>query len=186
MAKTAKPKKNPLANPRSRASKRASSPSIDTDKSLKHAPRVSDTTTVLAAKPYGGVTKAKKKHKQLTRGQKKRHEKGLARAEVVQDQLAKKADVSQMRLKKIRERKSLWDETNGAATAFDRAKRILNQGANEMNSDGWEDEDMEQSETKVVDGVKLPAFAPATKLVIVNRTASSNNTDAEDDINNIT
>lgn len=104
----------------------------------------------------------------------------------MQDQLAKKVDDSQLRLKKTRERKSLWDETNGAATAFDRTKSILNQDADEMDGDGWEDEEVEQSETKVVDSVKLPAFAAGTRMVIADRTASSNNTDAEDDIDNIT
>jgi len=142
---------------------------------------------VLAARPYGGISKSKKRQKQLTRGQKKRHEKGLARAEVVQDQLAKKVDDSKLRLKKIRERKTLWNETSSAATAFDRTKSILNQDADEMDGDKWDDdEEMGHSESKVIDGVKLPAFAPGTVMVIVDRTASSNNTDAEDDIDNIT
>ena len=56
-----------------------------------------------------------------------------------------------------------------------------------MDGDNWDDdEEMGHSESKVIDGVKLPAFAPGTVMVIVDRTASSNNTDAEDDIDNIT
>lgn len=172
------------ANPRSRASKRASSPSIDTDKSLKDAPRASDATPVLAPKPYGGIQKAKRKQKALTRGQKKRQERVLARAEVVQDQLAKKVDVSQVRLKRIRERKSQWDDSNGAAAILKQS--VLNEDADEMDGEGWEDEEMEESGIKVVDSVKLPAFASTTKMVIVDRTASSHNTDAEDDIDTIT
>lgn len=105
---------------------------------------------------------------------------------MVQDQLAKKADESQVRLKKIRERKSQWDESNGAAAPSNNMQSIPNQDADEMDGDGWEDEEMEESEVKVVDSVKLPAFASATKMVIVDRTTSSHNTDAEDDIDNIT
>jgi hypothetical protein len=105
---------------------------------------------------------------------------------VVQDRLAKKVDDSQVRLKKIRERKSVWDEANSGATALDKMKSVLNQDVDEMDGDGWEDEEMEESEAKVVDSVKLPAFASATKMVIVDRTTSSHNTDAEDDIDNIT
>lgn len=104
----------------------------------------------------------------------------------MQDQLAKKADVSQVRLKKIRERKSQWDEANGAAAPLNNMQSLPDRDADELDGDGWEDEEMDESEVKLVDSVKLPAFASATKMVIVDRTASAHNTDAEDDIDNIT
>ncbi|KAK6384534.1 uncharacterized protein PV06_08683 [Exophiala oligosperma] len=187
MAKTAKIKKNATANPRSRASKRATSPSIDVDKSLREAPRASSPTPLLAPRPNSGVTKAKRKQKPLTKGQRRRHEKGLARAEVVQAQLSKKVDDAGSRSKKRRDRKKLWDDVNSGASNFDKMKAILGENADDENEE-WVDEDMEANMTdvKMVEGVRVPAFAPATKLVIVDRTASAPTTDAEDEVDKIT
>ncbi|KIV93308.1 hypothetical protein PV10_04532 [Exophiala mesophila] len=192
MAKTAKAKQNPKANPRSRAAKRATSPSINTDKSLKDGPRASDATPMLSAKPYAGITKAKKKQKQLTRGQRKRQERGLDRAVVVQDQLVKKVGDAQKRQKKIRERAGLWEDTNGRINPFD--KLASNAFAEENNDDhggSWEDEEMDEvqdgtTDVKIVNGVKLPASAAITQLVVVDRTASGHNTDTDNDLDNIT
>ncbi|KAK5200352.1 hypothetical protein LTR99_009151 [Exophiala xenobiotica] len=185
MAKTAKVKKNATANPRSRASKRATSPSIDVDKSVKNAPRASDATPVLAARPASGVTKSKSKQKPLTRGQRRRHEKGLARAEVVQDRLSKKADEAVSKLKKIRDRAKLWDDVNTGATKFDKVKAVVGEN---IDGDEWVDEEMDDSapNVKIVEGVQLPVTAPATKLVVVDRTASAPTTDMEDEIEKIT
>ena len=175
----------PTANPRSRASKRATSPSIDVDRSLKDAPRASDATPVLAARPASGVTKSKTKQKPLTRGQRRRHERGLARAEVVQDQLSKRADEATSKLKKRRDRKKLWDDVNTGATNFDKMKAIL--GEND-DGDEWVDEEMDDgvSDVRMVEGVQVPITAPATKLIVVDRTASAPTTDMEDEVEKIT
>ncbi|KIW21567.1 hypothetical protein PV08_02147 [Exophiala spinifera] len=188
MAKTAKVKKNATANPRSRASKRATSPSIDVDKSLIEAPRASGSTPLLAPRPNSGVTKAKKKQKPLTKGQRRRQEKGLARAEVVQDQLSKKVDDAGSRLKKRRDRKKLWDDVNSSASNFDKMKAILGENADDAEDDGWVDEEMEDSmnDVKIVEGVRVPVSAPATKLVVVDGTASAPTTDVEDEVDKIT
>ncbi|KIX08744.1 uncharacterized protein Z518_03401 [Rhinocladiella mackenziei CBS 650.93] len=187
MAKTAKVKKDPTTNPKSRASKRAASPSINVDESLRDAPRASDATPILSARPNGGVTKLKRKQKSLTRGQRRRHEKGLARAEVVLDQLAKKVDDASSRLRRRRERKSMWDEVNGTAK-FDKMKVILSDNTEQVDGDEWEDEAMEavKSEAKVVEDVNVPTTAAATKLVVVDRTTSAPMTDEEDEADKIT
>lgn len=162
---------------------------------MKEAPRASDATPVLAARPYGGVTKAKRKQKPLSRGQRWRHEKGLARAEVIQDQMSKKVDDASSRLKKRRERKKVWDEVNSGAAGFENMRAIL--GGNMDEADGgdgdgdgdeWEDEEMHEDHTdfKIVDGVKVPPTAPATKLVVVDRMASATNTDVDDEVEKIT
>ncbi|KIW33522.1 hypothetical protein, variant 1 [Cladophialophora immunda] len=169
MAKTSKIKRNPIANPRSRASKRATSPSIDVDKSIRDAPRASDATPILAARPNSGVTKAKRKQKPLSRGQRRRHEKGLARAEKVQDQFERKIEDASHRLKKRRERKGMWDEVNGT-NKFDRLKAALGDEA-DQNEDEWEDmEEVSNDGGRVKDIGNLTTISK-TKLVVVDRTA---------------
>ncbi|EXJ63342.1 uncharacterized protein A1O5_11663 [Cladophialophora psammophila CBS 110553] len=166
MAKTSKIKKDPTANPRSRASKRATSPSIDVDKSLKDAPRASDATPILSARPNSGITKAKRKQKPLSRGQRRRHERGLARAEMVQDQFARKIEDASHRLRKRRERKGIWEEVNGT-DKFDKLTAILGQ------QDGWVDEDMKEvkSDGGHVKDVENLHTVSETKLLVVDRTA---------------
>ncbi|KAL2429645.1 hypothetical protein ABEF95_008609 [Exophiala dermatitidis] len=192
MAKTAKVKKNPTANPKSRASRRETSPSLDVDKSVRDAPRASDATPVLAARPSAGVTKAKKKQKPLTKGQRRRHEQGLARAEIVQDQLAKKVNDASTRLKKRRERKGVWDEINGG-TKSEQMRAILGQDMDQADGDDdWEDEAMEEvemvqeSETKTVEGLAMPTTAVASKVTVVDHTTSVPTTVEEDEADKIT
>ncbi|KIY03985.1 uncharacterized protein Z520_00677 [Fonsecaea multimorphosa CBS 102226] len=176
MAKTSKIKKDPTANPRSRASKRATSPSIDVDKSIRDAPRASDATPILAARPNSGITKAKKKQKPLSRGQRRRHEKGLARAEMVQDQHARKIEDASQRLKKRRERKGMWEEVNGTNNKFVTLMAAIGDDAEQNGEeDGWEDEDnMEEVDIeggRVKDIENSATTISKTKLVVVDRTA---------------
>ncbi|KIW64486.1 hypothetical protein PV04_09415 [Phialophora macrospora] len=162
MAKTTK-LKNTTANPRSRASKRATSPSIDVDKSIKQAPRASDATPILATRPNSGVTKSKKKQKPLTKGQKRRQERGLARAEIVQDRMSRKVEDAAGRLKKRRERKGMWDEVNGSVNKFDKLKGLVDD-VGEEEKDDWED--MEE----VDDGADNLSGMADTQLLVVDRT----------------
>lgn len=152
------------------------------------APRASAPTPLLAARPNSGVTKAKKKQKPLTKGQRRRHEKGLARAEVVQDQLFKKADDASSKSKKRRDRKKLWDDVNSGASKFDKTKAILGENVDDAENEEWVDEDMgdNMTDVKMMEGVRVPASAPATKMVIVDRTASAPTTDVEDEVDKIT
>ncbi|KIW86231.1 hypothetical protein Z517_01626 [Fonsecaea pedrosoi CBS 271.37] len=163
------------ANPRSRASKRATSPSIDVDKSIRDAPRASDATPILAARPNGGITKPKRKQKPLSRGQRRRHEKGLARAEMVQDQHARKIEDASHRLKKRRERKGMWEEVNGT-NKFDKLRAALgDDDANENDEDEWVDDNMEEVENEGgnVEILEKSTTISKAKLVVVDRTASS-------------
>lgn len=177
MAKVAKPKRDPLSkaflpagdpalttadNPRSRAARRATSPSLNTDKSITDAPRASDATPVL--KPYHGAGIQKKtKKKQLSHAQRMRHEKGLARAEAVQAQLEVKVEEAKSRLKKRQSRRALWDDVNGASKEETR-KAIKAPGRFGALDD---EDDMKDNiepfygdtEIKVIGGVQVPAFA---------------------------
>ena len=161
---------------------RAASPSIDIDKSVKETPRASDATPVLAAISNGGITKAKKKAKPMKRGQRARQERGLARAEVVMDQLAKKVDSVHSREKRRKDRRAIWEEVNDASKEDKRKTPKLPVGPIESDDEEWEDEPQAyegDTEMKVVDGVQIPATA-GSKLVVADRTTSTNASDAED------
>jgi Alb1 len=122
----------------------------------------------------------------MKRGQRARQERGLARAEVVMDQLARKMEGAQSRDKKRRDRRAIWEEVNDASKEEKRKApkfQGLANGVNWVDEDGWEDEpqtDGGDTEMKVVDGVEVPATAPATKLVVVDRTASATASDVDD------
>jgi hypothetical protein len=124
MAKTAKigkgakrelylivPSERPLSNmahaaasKRSRAARRETSPSIDTDKSLKSAPLPDGDKGFLAVQNDAGITKRKSKGKPLSRNKRMRQEKGFQRAEAVLDQLDKKVETSSKRARNVKER----------------------------------------------------------------------------------
>jgi len=96
----------PVVSTHSRAARRAASPSIDTDKSLKEVDPPEETTQpddVLAARKGSGVSK-KKHQKPLTRQQRLRKEKGIARAEAVVDQLENKVVKSKSSARVIKSR----------------------------------------------------------------------------------
>lgn len=202
MAKTAKVKKKldgkssplefsrallrPTANPRSRAARRNASPSLDLDKSVTEAPRASDATPILAARPGSGIQKAKKKQKPMKRGQRARQEKGLARAEIVMDQLEQKKVGTQNKMNKVRGRRAIWDEINGDAKEEQRkAPKYMAfvEGAvsEDAENQEWEDVDEHGDEQmKTVDGAELPVIAGVSKLVVVDRTASNAGSDLDD------
>ena len=149
---------------------------------MKDAPRASDVTPVLTARPNGGITKAKKKVKPMKRGQRARQERGLARAEVVMDQLAKKVDSVQSRERRRKDRRAIWEEVNDASKEEKRKTPKLPVGPIESDDEEWEDEPQAyegDTEMKVVDGVQVPATA-GSKLIVVDRTTSTNASDAED------
>jgi hypothetical protein len=179
MAKTAKLKHDASRSPRSRAAKRAASPSIDTDKSLKDIDRT-DIGPVLHSRHNAGVVK-KKKSKPLKRGQRARMEKGLSRAEAVMDQMEKKVEGSQARSKRRRDRRALWEEVNDDAKEEQRKapKFDVLQSVEDGGDDEWVDENDDQAvagddtEMKIVEGVKVPANAAAIQMVVVERPAST-------------
>lgn len=102
----------------SRAARRATSPSIDTDKSLKNvrAPQesVDHRPTVLAAHRSGGVTKKSKAGRKVVMSSKarRRHEKSMDRAEAIMDRTAVKVQKSKGHARVIGSRKKTWEEIN--------------------------------------------------------------------------
>ncbi|GAB1314298.1 Alb1-domain-containing protein [Madurella fahalii] len=102
----------------SRAARRATSPSIDTDKSLKNvrAPQesVDQRPAVLAAHRSGGVNKKTKTGRKAVMSSKarRRHEKSMDRAEAIIDRRAVKVQKSKGHARVIGSRKKTWEEIN--------------------------------------------------------------------------
>lgn len=111
----------PETSSKSRAGRRAKSPSADPEKSLKAAPEEYDLPeqdlSVLSARSGAGIVKKSKKQKPLSRQQRLRKEKGMARADIVTEKLEKKVDVSRKKGKLIKERAAAWEELNSAPAA---------------------------------------------------------------------
>ncbi|RFU30098.1 hypothetical protein B7463_g6255, partial [Scytalidium lignicola] len=115
MSKTASLKKKGVSL-HSRAAKRASSPSIDTDKSLKDVKPPAESKTyrpsVLAVHQSAGISKKKNNGRALSAKARRRQEKGLDRAEVVMDRTEKKVEKSKGKARTIQERAKGWEELN--------------------------------------------------------------------------
>ncbi|KFY83954.1 hypothetical protein V500_09752 [Pseudogymnoascus sp. VKM F-4518 (FW-2643)] len=116
MAKSAPPKKKSITSVRSRAAKRASSPSIDTDKSLKDAkpPSEEKTPAVLGIHHGAGITKKSKHGRKavLSARAKRRQEISMDRAEAAMDKKSTKIEKSKDRARTIQSRSKTWDEQN--------------------------------------------------------------------------
>lgn len=104
---------NTATSTRSRAARRAASPSLDLDKSLTSAPRVEEDNvlrdSILADRANAGVTKKQSKPKAKSRSQRLRQQKGLERAEIVMDQLEVKVAGSVKRGKNVKARRVCQD-----------------------------------------------------------------------------
>jgi len=102
----------------SRAARRATSPSIDTDKSLKQARAPQESVdrrpAVLAAHHASGVSKKAKSGRKavLSSRARRRQEKSMDRAEAIMDRTAVKVQRSKGHARVIHSRKKTWDEVN--------------------------------------------------------------------------
>ncbi|KAJ5952565.1 Ribosome biogenesis protein Alb1 [Penicillium vulpinum] len=104
---------------RSRAARRAASPSLDLDKSVTSLPRVESPNTrpSILADRSAGVQK-KNKNDKASRNQRLRHQKGMERAEAVMDQLEIKKAKSVARGKTVNSRRADWEDMNRKTFAF--------------------------------------------------------------------
>ncbi|PQE05595.1 Ribosome biogenesis Alb1 protein [Rutstroemia sp. NJR-2017a BBW] len=162
MGKTAPLKKKGATSVHSRAAKRASSPSIDTDKSLKDVKAPVETTyhpQVLAVHQGAGVSKKKNGKKQLSAKARRRQEKGMDRAEAVMDRTERKVEKSKGRGRNVQERAKNWDELN-KKIALKKALEDLNKKENEGQEDM--DDDENQSEVEMDEATPAPIPTEAT------------------------
>ncbi|KAI1810950.1 hypothetical protein GGS20DRAFT_144237 [Poronia punctata] len=116
MGKGAITKKKKAPSLHSRSARRATSPSIDTDKSLKIVrpppESVDNRPSVLSIHHGAGVTKKQKRGKALSSKARKRQEKAQDRAAAVMERTEKKIAISKGQSRTIQSRRKVWDEVN--------------------------------------------------------------------------
>ncbi|KFY45466.1 hypothetical protein V494_00930 [Pseudogymnoascus sp. VKM F-4513 (FW-928)] len=189
MAKSAPAKKKTVASVRSRAAKRASSPSIDTDKSLKDAKPPSETKTpaVLGIHHGAGITKKSKNGRKavLSAKAKRRQEISMDRAEAAMDKKSTKIEKSKDRARTIQSRSKTWDEQNRrmlarkeleAAIAIERA-----QGGDWVDESGDEEAD-EATEAAPTDTGDVQMDVEAAPLAAATAGAVAAEEDEEEEL----
>ncbi|KAI1477241.1 hypothetical protein K445DRAFT_374773 [Daldinia sp. EC12] len=121
MAKGGITKKRKAPSIHSRAARRATSPSIDTDKSLKNvqppAESVDYRPSVLAIHQGAGVSKKTKKGRNMSSKARRRHEKGQDRAANIMERTEKKIAKSKGQARTIQSRRKAWDDINNQIPA---------------------------------------------------------------------
>ncbi|KAH0497717.1 hypothetical protein TgHK011_005003 [Trichoderma gracile] len=150
MAKT----QNRAPSKRSRAARRATSPSINTDKSLKEVSLPGSTSkssasavlpSVLAARHSAGVSKKSKRGRQLSARGRRRQEKGLEMAEAFVERTSKKLEKSLGKARVVQARAKKWDDINKAAEeSRSNAFEVLR-----LATGGEEEDDGKGGETKM-------------------------------------
>ncbi|KAK3899930.1 Alb1-domain-containing protein [Staphylotrichum tortipilum] len=157
----------------SRAARRATSPSIDTDKSLKQARTPQDSVdrrpAVLAAHHASGVSKKAKSGRKavLSSRARRRQEKSMDRAEAIMDRTAVKVQKSKGHARVIHSRRKTWDEVNKEAEGGDKPKLSKKAKAKAEEdamvaafySDDDGDAEMEGAETVPTQFASLPVEA---------------------------
>ncbi|KAI2641905.1 Alb1-domain-containing protein [Hypomontagnella submonticulosa] len=121
MAKGAIAKKKKAPSLHSRAARRATSPSIDTDKSLKNvqppAESVDHRPSVLAIHQGAGVSKKTRKGRNQSFKAKRRHERGQDRAAAIMERTERKIAKSKGQARTTQTRAKSWDEINNQIPA---------------------------------------------------------------------
>ncbi|KAM0522969.1 hypothetical protein ACHAPE_001458 [Trichoderma viride] len=153
---------------RSRAARRATSPSINTDKSLKNAtlPDSSSSTaaprpSVLAARHNAGVTKKVRRGRAVSAKGRRRQEKGLEMAEAIVERTSKKLEKSFSKARVVHTRAKKWDDVNkDALKSKENAFAALMQDGDEEDKEWETDEEMDGE-----NAVKGAAAAPVQPTV---------------------
>jgi hypothetical protein len=173
----------------SRAAKRASSPSIDTDKSLKDvkppAESLNFRPSILAIHQGAGVTKKQKHGRKsvLSSKAKRRQERGLDRAEAVMDKNEKKIEKSRGRARTVQERSKAWDELNRKMVA-----KKAREAAMALEQENWVDEangeegEEVELDVAVVDGVKDLDVTDAPQVGVATTTVSAETSEEHEEI----
>ncbi|EHK20125.1 uncharacterized protein TRIVIDRAFT_68694 [Trichoderma virens Gv29-8] len=156
---------------RSRAARRATSPSIDTDKSLKDvslpstksASSSSARPSVLAARHSAGVTKKSRRGRQLSAKGRRRQEKGLEMAEAFIERTSKKLEKSIGKARVVQARSKKWEDINKAVqesrtNAFEALKQDDDED-DEAKGAEWEtDDDMDGEASAKTDAAAAPVL----------------------------
>ncbi|QSZ37277.1 hypothetical protein DSL72_009371 [Monilinia vaccinii-corymbosi] len=164
MGKTAPLKNKASTSVRSRAAKRASSPSIDTDKSLKNVKAPAATVyhpQVLSPHQGAGVSKKKSGRKaQLSSKAKRRQERGMDRAEAVMDRTSTKIEKSKYRGRNVQERAKNWEALNKKAQEAVQAAMVRE---NEVSEEEDVEDVQSQGEVEMGDISATPIASTAIR-----------------------
>ncbi|RDA84412.1 hypothetical protein CP532_2912 [Ophiocordyceps camponoti-leonardi (nom. inval.)] len=140
----------PVPSKHSRAARRATSPSINTDKSLKEAalPRgKNERPSVLAIHQAAGVQKKTRpsRKSRLSTKARRRHDKGLEMAEAVGERTAAKTLRSVGRARVARDRRKTWDDVNKAAREDDAGSAPARTGGDDHGGKDGDDDDLDSA-----------------------------------------
>ncbi|RYO81119.1 hypothetical protein DL764_009806 [Monosporascus ibericus] len=139
MAKGGISKKVRAPSKHSRSARRATSPSIDTDKSLKDvkppAESINHRPSILAIHHGAGVSKKAKKARNLSFKARRRQEKAQDKAAAVTERTELKAAKSKGQARTIQTRRKTWDDIN-VQIPPSKKKSDKDQGAEEEDEDG--------------------------------------------------
>lgn len=155
----------------SRAARRATSPSINTDKSLKEVqPPPSDVNSrpsVLGIHQSAGVSKKARRGRKsvLSTKARRRHERGLERAEEIVDRTALKIQKSKRSAGEIARRKKAWDAVNGDAAASKAGVNMFAglDGGDDGDEDDEDVEEVDNFDDEMGDAVETGAVAGRTR-----------------------
>jgi hypothetical protein len=155
----ATPKAKPTApepSKHSRAARRATSPSIDVDKSVKELKPARDPIlrpSVLAARESSGVSKKKSQGRKMSARARRRHERGMQMAEAVLERTSTKVEKSKGRGRAVQDRAKAWELINKKAAEEEQREKE----EEDEKKEGWEtDEDMDAPEAKGAEANKGP------------------------------
>lgn len=157
----------------SRAARRATSPGIDTDKSLKEIqpPRQTkfERPSVLAVHHSAGVQKKSGKRKgQLSAKAKRRQQRGMEMAEAIMERTSKKVQKSSKSQRTVQERRKAWEDINRLAAEEndgndDNDDEVeVNDAASKAAGNEWEETDEEVDDA--APATEEVANAPAAQL----------------------
>ncbi len=156
-----------VATSRSREMRRAASPSIDTDKSLKVVvppEKKAKTAKVLQIHAGAGITKKNKHGRKavLSARAKKRQEDAMDRAEANMDKKSTRVEKSKDRARTVQSRSKVWEEQNRRNEELKAAHAKL------MAESEWQDEESgEESEEEVeVKALRPSAFASTVAAML--------------------
>ncbi|KAL1881866.1 hypothetical protein Daus18300_000920 [Diaporthe australafricana] len=161
----------------SRAARRATSPSINTDKSLKDVKpppaSVDSRPSVLGIHQNAGVSKKNKRGRKAVMSTKarKRHERGLERASEIVDRTSTKVLKSKKAASNVESRKKGWDDINakagdGGVAAVAKANKFAgladgdDEDVEEVDDEMWEAEQETPVVAAVPSSTNVPTDAP--------------------------
>ncbi|KAI1422996.1 Alb1-domain-containing protein [Xylaria sp. FL1777] len=153
MAKGTISKKKKAPSLHSRAARRATSPSINTDKSLKDVQpppeSVDHRPSVLAIHHGAGVSKKQKKGRAMSSKARKRHEKAQDRAAAIIERTEKKVALSKIQSRAIQGRRKIWEEINQNIPSSDSKVelrgKVSDNGGNADESESEFDDGMDEA-----------------------------------------